>query len=421
MAKFCEMCGTEIGFFSTKKKKLKSGEIKFFCKPCASNYKEPVSTAVESIKKPEFQSVGDEYKSSSIDLNPQKPQKKSSDNSHNLLNFLHTINQSGNCNVKIVSVGSDRLNTIKIVHQIQNKGIKEVKKLLKPGYIVKSGISFDSAQNILEILSPCGTLAEIIKHPPVSKPKSIEIPPEMKVGITISSVGGNKISVIKLVRELSGLGLKESKALCDKGEKFYVNAGNKSPEMISVDFFKIGCKIEMELPQIEEKPVVQKPEIKNSAVKIKITNIGSNKISVIRVIREFSGLGLKEAKDLCENGESFYVDVSNKSLQGILFDFSKTGCEVGIESSESFDDYLPPKSIEPVQKAAPDIQIRILNLGPKKISVIKVIRELTQLGLKESKELTENNENFHVNSIKYDELSIKEKFSKVGCEIEIIS
>ena len=34
---------------------------------------------------------------------------------------------------------------------------------------------------------------------------------------------------------------------------------------------------------------------------VRITNIGSNKIEVIKAIRALTGVGLKDAKDICEN------------------------------------------------------------------------------------------------------------------------
>jgi biotin carboxyl carrier protein len=46
MSRFCESCNVELGFFSTKKVKLKDGSIKFLCKKCAPGFKEESSKPV---------------------------------------------------------------------------------------------------------------------------------------------------------------------------------------------------------------------------------------------------------------------------------------------------------------------------------------------------------------------------------------
>jgi large subunit ribosomal protein L7/L12 len=45
---------------------------------------------------------------------------------------------------------------------------------------------------------------------------------------------------------------------------------------------------------------------------VELTEVGGEKIKVIKVVREFSGLGLKEAKDLVDGAPSIIKEGANK-------------------------------------------------------------------------------------------------------------
>ena len=65
------------------------------------------------------------------------------------------------------------------------------------------------------------------------------------VDVVLVSAGGNKISVIKLVRDITGLGLKEAKDIADNGgvvkEKVSTDEANK----IKASFEEAGATIEL--------------------------------------------------------------------------------------------------------------------------------------------------------------------------------
>ena len=52
------------------------------------------------------------------------------------------------------------------------------------------------------------------------------------------------------------------------------------------------------------------PEEEKTEFDVELTEAGANKIKVIKVVRELTGLGLKEAKDLVESGFQFCESVS---------------------------------------------------------------------------------------------------------------
>jgi large subunit ribosomal protein L7/L12 len=67
-----------------------------------------------------------------------------------------------------------------------------------------------------------------------------------------------------------------------------------------------------------------------------------------------------------------------------------------------------------------DFTVKITNAGDKKIQVIKVLRELTNLGLKEAKDLVDSAPAVVKEGIPKDEAEkIKAKFMEVGATIDI--
>ena len=67
-----------------------------------------------------------------------------------------------------------------------------------------------------------------------------------------------------------------------------------------------------------------------------------------------------------------------------------------------------------------DFDVHLTAIGDKKIGVIKVVREVTSLGLKEAKDLVESAPVAVKEGIEKDEAEeIKKKFEEAGAEVEI--
>jgi large subunit ribosomal protein L7/L12 len=67
-----------------------------------------------------------------------------------------------------------------------------------------------------------------------------------------------------------------------------------------------------------------------------------------------------------------------------------------------------------------DFDVVLKSVGPKKINVIKVVREVTDLGLKEAKEVVDKAPSDVKTGVSKEEAEeIKKKFEEVGAEIEI--
>jgi large subunit ribosomal protein L7/L12 len=67
-----------------------------------------------------------------------------------------------------------------------------------------------------------------------------------------------------------------------------------------------------------------------------------------------------------------------------------------------------------------EFEVVLTDIGDKKINVIKVVREVTSLGLKEAKDLVEAAPKTIKEAVSKDEAeSIKKKFEEVGAKVEI--
>ncbi len=63
--------------------------------------------------------------------------------------------------------------------------------------------------------------------------------------VVLTSAGGNKIAVIKIVKELTGLGLVEAKGLADNGGNIKENIPAEEAEAIKAQLEEAGATIEL--------------------------------------------------------------------------------------------------------------------------------------------------------------------------------
>lgn len=66
-----------------------------------------------------------------------------------------------------------------------------------------------------------------------------------KVNVVLASAGPNKIAVIKIVRDLTGLGLKEAKDIADNGGNVKEGIDKEEAEKIKAQFEEAGATVEL--------------------------------------------------------------------------------------------------------------------------------------------------------------------------------
>src|SRR5919109_1892832 len=99
--------------------------------------------------------------------------------------------------------------------------------------------------------------------------------------------------------------------------------------------------------------------------------------------------------------------------------------ELGVSAAAAMPMAMPMAGGAAGGAAAPaeektDFTVTLTEVGPNKINVIKVVREVTSLGLKEAKDLVEGAPKPIKEGIPKDEAeAIKKKFEEVGAKVEI--
>ena len=66
-----------------------------------------------------------------------------------------------------------------------------------------------------------------------------------KVNVVLTAAGANNIAVIKLVREMTGLGLKEAKDIADNGGNVKEGIDKEEAEKIKAQFEEAGATVEL--------------------------------------------------------------------------------------------------------------------------------------------------------------------------------
>lgn len=68
-----------------------------------------------------------------------------------------------------------------------------------------------------------------------------------------------------------------------------------------------------------------------SEVDVILTSAGAKKIGVIKVVREITGLGLKEAKDVADNGGNVKENISTDEANELKAKFEEAGATVELQ------------------------------------------------------------------------------------------
>ena len=68
-----------------------------------------------------------------------------------------------------------------------------------------------------------------------------------------------------------------------------------------------------------------------TTVDVVLAAAGANKIAVIKLVREFTGLGLKEAKDVADNGGAVKEKISADEANEIKAKFEEAGATIELK------------------------------------------------------------------------------------------
>ena len=98
-----------------------------------------------------------------------------------------------------------------------------------------------------------------------------------------------------------------------------------------VDAMKEEFGVDPSVVAVVAGPAAAPVEEGPSKVNVVLTAAGPNKIAVIKIVRDITGLGLKEAKDIADNGGNVKEGVDKEEAEKIKAQFEEQGATVELK------------------------------------------------------------------------------------------
>ena len=98
-----------------------------------------------------------------------------------------------------------------------------------------------------------------------------------------------------------------------------------------VDAMKEEFGVDPSAVAVQAGPATAQVEEGPSKVNVVLTAAGPNKIPVIKIVRDLTGLGLKEAKDIVDNGGNVKEGVDKEEAEKIKAQFEEAGATVELK------------------------------------------------------------------------------------------
>lgn len=148
---------------------------------------------------------------------------------------------------------------------------------------------------------------------------------ESTVRLHLKSAGPSKLRVVKYLKEISGLGLKESKEIADRAPAILPGLYDETVALkIKQALEYVGAKIEI-VSKLE--PAVNK----KNTVRLYLKAVGPSKLRVVKHLKEIFGLGLKESKEIADRAPAFLPGVHDElTARNIQSSLKNIGATVDI-------------------------------------------------------------------------------------------
>lgn len=129
-------------------------------------------------------------------------------------------------------------------------------------------------------------------------------------------------------------------------------------------------------------------------------------------------VGQEKLEEIIQAIEQMTVLELSQLVKALEERFGVTAAPVAVAAAPA--GAAAPAAAAPAEEEKTEFDVILSDVGPNKIQVIKVVRELTQLGLKEAKDLVEAAPKPVKQGVSKQEAeSIKAKLEAVGAKIEI--
>ncbi len=129
-------------------------------------------------------------------------------------------------------------------------------------------------------------------------------------------------------------------------------------------------------------------------------------------------VGQEKLEEIIQAIEQMTVLELSQLVKALEERFGVTAAPVAVAAAPAAA--APGAAAAPAEEEKTEFDVILSDVGPNKIQVIKVVRELTQLGLKEAKDLVEAAPKPVKEGVSKQEAeTIKQKLEAVGAKVEI--
>lgn len=158
-------------------------------------------------------------------------------------------------------------------------------------------------------------------------------------------------------------------------------------------------------------------ELINNTNGIKLIHCGDSKLLIVKIIKELTGLGLKEAKDLADGVPCIILDnIPRNNAKSIIAQLEDAGAKAEIVKLKQTQHHVSSKN----GKVEECNDVVLINSGAAKLQVVKIIKDLTGLGLKESKDIVDSTPSYIKKYVSVNEAeSLKAILESTGAEVLI--
>ena len=98
-----------------------------------------------------------------------------------------------------------------------------------------------------------------------------------------------------------------------------------------VDAMKEEFGVDPSAVAVAAAPAAAEAADEKSTFDVVLTSAGANKIAVIKIVRDLTGLGLKEAKDIADNGGNVKEGIDKEEAEKIKAQFEEAGATVELK------------------------------------------------------------------------------------------
>ncbi|MCR5719004.1 MAG: ribosomal protein L7/L12 [Lachnospiraceae bacterium] len=161
--------------------------------------------------------------------------------------------------------------------------------------------------------------------------------------------------------------------------------------------------------------------VKAASYPVILTDAGEQKTDVIRVIREVTGLGLKEAKNLVDNVPSVIAEYTTLTeARSLLNKITEVGGSGRIDGDTPVPTATPEAT--PISTFGPTtpVNVNITSVGTNKMTLIKCVKNITNVSLTMAQKIVEHAPCAVFMNIPYDDaIDKKAQLESAGATVEL--